>query len=348
MTATMTATTTSTKTAKELRTSKERALFGISAAVSAVAWIVICVSVIGLAYSLLVAVAVLMAHALLLAHVTGNGVRVSPSQLPEIWQKVQEASRKLGLPAAPEVYVVQAGGILNAFATKLLSRRFIILYSDLVDACDITPAGEANELDFVIGHEIGHLAAGHLAWQWFLLPSRIVPLLGPAYSRAREYTCDLCGHAVTDSLEVSSRALAVLAAGGRAGRRVNLDAFVEQVGETGRFWMAIYELNATHPYLSKRVAAMRAAKGFATRASAPRPALAYPLAPVLGIAGGGPLVMVMVVTYAALFASFPTLKKYFIQQQQKAAAAQFQLPDGERLGGQEAAPEPDPAGPSAR
>ncbi len=123
--------------AKELRTHKERVLFGISAAISAVAWIVICVSVVGLAYSLLVAIGVLMAHALLMAHVTGNGVRVSSTQLPEIWQKVQESSRKLGLPAPPEVYVVQAGGLLNAFATKLLSRRFVILYSDLLDVCDV-------------------------------------------------------------------------------------------------------------------------------------------------------------------------------------------------------------------
>ncbi len=87
-------------TAKELGTSKERVLFGIAAAVSAVVWIILCVSVVALVYSLLVAVGVLMAHALLLAHVTGNGVRVSPTQLPEIWQKVQEAARKLGMATA--------------------------------------------------------------------------------------------------------------------------------------------------------------------------------------------------------------------------------------------------------
>jgi Zn-dependent protease with chaperone function len=310
-------------TAKELRTRKERVLFGISAAFSAVVWIVVCVTVIGLAYSLLVAIGILMAHALLMAYVTGNGVRVSSAQLPEIWQKVQDASRKLGLPAPPEVYVVQAGGLLNAFATKLLSRRFVIIYSDLIDACEIGAAGQVTELDFVIGHEIGHLAAGHLAWQWFLLPSRLVPLLGPAYSRAREYTCDVCGHAVTDNLEVSSRALAVLAAGGRAGRRVNLDAFVDQVGETGRFWMAIYELNASHPFLSKRVAALRAASGLVSRASVPRPVLAYPLAPFLGVMAGGPVVAVLIVTYAAIFASLPTLTKYFKSQRQRAAAAEF-------------------------
>ena len=297
-------------TAKELRTPRERALFGISAAFSALAWIIICVTIVGLAYSLLVAVAVMMAHALLLAHVTGNGVRVSSAQLPDIHKKVQDAARKLGLSAVPEVYIVQAGGILNAFATKLLSRRFVIIYSDLLDACDVGRPGEVTELDFVIGHEIGHLAAGHLAWQWFLLPSRIIPLLGPAYSRAREYTCDLCGQAAVDNVEVSSRALAILAAGGRAGRKVNLDLFVEQAADTGRFWMAIFELNASHPFLSKRVAAVRAANGIATQVSAPRPLLAYPLAPILGMAGGGPILLVVIVTYAVILGAMPTLKKY--------------------------------------
>jgi Zn-dependent protease with chaperone function len=322
-------------TAKELRTPRERVLFGIAAAFSAVAWLLICVTIVGLAYSLLVAVAVMMAHALLLAHVTGNGVRVSSAQLPDIHKKVQDAARKLGLSTVPEVYIVQAGGILNAFATKLLSRRFVIIYSDLLDACDVGRPGEVTELDFVIGHEIGHLAAGHLAWQWFLLPSRIIPLLGPAYSRAREYTCDLCGQAAVDNVEVSSRALAILAAGGRAGRKVNLDLFVEQAADTGRFWMAIFELNSSHPFLSKRVAAIRAANGIATQASAPRPLLAYPLAPILGMAGGGPILIVVIVTYAVILGAMPTLKKYLPAAHGKSAAAM-------------AAPEAEPEAPAAR
>jgi Zn-dependent protease with chaperone function len=311
-------------TAKELRTPRERALFGISAVVSAVVWIVVCVSIVGLVYGLVVTVAVLMAHALLLAHVTGNGVRVSSGQLPEIHQKVEQAARKLGLATAPEVYIVQAGGILNAFATKLLSRRFVILYSDLVEACDIGAPGQVTELDFVIGHEIGHLAAGHLAWQWFLLPARIIPLLGPAYSRAREYTCDLCGQAVVDNMEVASRALAILAAGGRAGRKVNLDMFVEQVADTGRFWMAIFELNASHPFLSKRVAAIRAAKGMSTKAKAPRPILAYPLAPILGIAGGGPVLVVVIITYAVVLGTMPLWKKRLTDTQARSPSALVQ------------------------
>lgn len=48
----------------------------------------------------------------------------------------------------------------------------------------------------MIAHEVGHLAAGHLKWNAFLSPFLFVPLLGTAYSRAREYTSDRCGLAV--------------------------------------------------------------------------------------------------------------------------------------------------------
>jgi hypothetical protein len=44
---------------------------------------------------------------------------------------------------------------------------------------------------------------------------------------------------------------------------------------------------------------------------------------VRGIAAGGPVVIALLVTYAAIFASLPKLKKYFTEQQQKAAVAQF-------------------------
>ena len=145
---------------------------------------------------------------------------------------------------------------------------------------------------------------------------------------------------MVDNLEVSSRALTILAAGGRAGRKVNLDQFVAQVDDTGRFWMAIFELNATHPFLSKRVAAIRAASGLATRSSVPRPMLSYPLAPVLGIAGGGPILLVAIATYAVILGAMPSLlKKYGFKRPDKTAATQVDpRPD-------DGQPPPDEQGP---
>lgn len=53
------------------------------------------------------------------------------------------------------------------------------------------------------------------------------------------------------------RGLVVLAAGGRIAARSDLDAFVEQRNESGHFWMAVHELVSSHPYLCKRVAAIK-------------------------------------------------------------------------------------------
>lgn len=150
---------------------------------SSIVWLVLIVSVVGILYGAFILLFMLMAPALFLAHVRGNGVRVSERQLPDLNARVRAASEKLGLPQPPEVYVIQAGGVLNAFATKLLSRKYVILFSDLMDQCH-----DPRQCDFVVGHEVGHLAAGHLRWNAFLAPYHLLPWLGTAYSRAREYT----------------------------------------------------------------------------------------------------------------------------------------------------------------
>ncbi len=168
---------------------------------------------------------------------------------------------------------------MNAFATKLTSRNFIVIYSDLLEAC----GDEGKEIDMIIGHEIGHLALGHLKWLWALIPSRIVPLLGAAYSRACEYSCDRCGFEVTGEMQSAARGLTILAAGGKYGKILNMQSFVLQVKETGGFWASVYELNATHPYLSKRVAALLNNQRPGLIPVAGRNALAYPLAPFFGM-----------------------------------------------------------------
>ncbi len=299
--------------ARELQTPRERTLFAVAAVFSSIVWLAILISIAGLVFALILALFALFAHRRFMAHIIGNGVRVGPRQLPDLMRRIEGAAHKLGMDRVPETYVLQAGGLRSAFATKIFSRRFIIIYSDLLEAGDNDGAPDKpNELDFTIGHEMGHLAAGHLATRLFLLPARIMPWLGPAYSRACEYTCDRCGHAVTGDLAVSSRALAILAAGPRAARRMDLDAYVDQRRDTGRFWMAVYELNASRPFLSKRVAALRAWQGQGTLERVARNPLSYPLAPLFGFASGGPqsaiLILVVVAGIAAALA-VPRIKQ---------------------------------------
>ena len=94
------------------------------------------------------------------------------------------------LNPVPAIYVLQAGGLLNAFATRFLGRSFVVIYSDVLELAYMK--GEA-ELAFVICHELAHIKRKHLAWRWFLYPSMLIPFLGAAYSRACEYTCDRFG-----------------------------------------------------------------------------------------------------------------------------------------------------------
>jgi Zn-dependent protease with chaperone function len=310
--------------ARDLRTPRERTLFVISAIVSSIVWLAMLISVIGILYGLTFGLIALVIHRLFMAHVIGNGVRVGPRQLPDLMRRIEAASHKLGLNRVPEAYVLQAGGLLNAFAAKLSSRRFIIIYSDLLEASDAEDGAggdRANELDFVIGHELGHLAAGHLATRLFLLPARLMPLLGAAYARACEYTCDRCGYAATGDLTIASRALAILAAGPKAARRMDLDAFLDQRRETAGFWMAVYELNATHPFLSKRLAALRSWQGAGTVERIGRNPLSYLLAPFLGFASSGPqAAFLILVVFAGIAAALAVPR--FRQQLGMGAAGQ--------------------------
>lgn len=280
--------------AQELRIASERKLYIASLIISILIWVGLVVTIVGLVWGLFLGCFAFAAHALMIAHIKGNAVKLSETQLPGIYQKVVAATRKLELATTPEAYVMQAGGALNAFATKYFSRNFIVIYSDLLEACE----EQGQEMDMIIGHEIGHLALGHLKNIWLLLPAHLVPWLWPAYSKAREYSCDRCGYEVAGELASAITGLTILAAGGKYGRLVNTDAFVSQAQETIGFWTSVYELNASHPYLSKRIAALINYKNPGVVPAASRNIFAYPLAPLFAFgssSGSGLLVMIAII-----------------------------------------------------
>ena len=97
------------------------------------------------------------------------------------------------------MYVVNLDGMINAFATKFLSRNFIIITADLLESCE----NDTDKLRFIIAHELTHIHRKHVSRQFLLLPSKIIPWLGNAYSKACEYTCDNYGayYGVSDPLK---------------------------------------------------------------------------------------------------------------------------------------------------
>ncbi len=215
-------------------------------------WFFLVFSIIGVLYAALIGLFLFFTHLGFVAHLRGSAVRLGPDQFPELHRRVQELAARAGLARVPEAYVMHAGGSLNALATHFLRARMIVLFSDLLDACGDNEAAR----DMIIGHELGHIRAGHLRYRWFLFPGFLVPLLGTAYSRAREYTCDRYGAALCGDPRAALVGLGILAAGGPHGCRVNLQALAQQRDLLNTGWMTLGKWFGTHPPLSERLAAL--------------------------------------------------------------------------------------------
>jgi Zn-dependent protease with chaperone function len=183
----------------------------------------------------------------------GNMVLVGPRQFPEFHAMVVEASRQIGLSHPPKTFIYNSNGVFNAFARRLLGARYLFLTSALVEA------NSDAQVRFVIGHELGHHAAGHLnPWLNALrLPAHLVPFLGKAYSRSREYTCDSIGAYLSKDAAASRSALQMLGCGcRRLNASMDCESFIAQENMVPPVFGFLTEICRSHPRLTRRVAAI--------------------------------------------------------------------------------------------
>jgi Zn-dependent protease with chaperone function len=230
----------------------EKPLTVVVAIFSILLWLLLIFSIFGIFYALMFAVIFFFAHVAFIYHVRGNGIRLGPEQFSDLHVSVETLARRMGFQKTPEAYLMQQGGALNALATKFFKSNMIVLFSDLIEACGENTAAR----DMIVAHELGHLKEGHLKWHWFLLPGLLLPFLGQALSRAREYTCDRYGLAGAGDKKGGLIGLTILAAGAERGPQVNLKAMADQVERLNTGWMTIGEWLSTHPPLSKRIIAL--------------------------------------------------------------------------------------------
>jgi len=78
---------------------------------------------------------------------------INPSRAPELARVVEECQRKLQ-PGEIEVYLANKNQ-MNAYTFGIDSPKVLVLYTPLLKF--LSP----NELKFIIGHEMGHVALGH-------------------------------------------------------------------------------------------------------------------------------------------------------------------------------------------
>ena len=289
----------------------EKTLFAIMLVLSVLLWIVLVVGTVGLAlvYGLFFFLAYCFAQSALISHIKGTGVQITEQQCPDLHRQIAACCEKLGQGEQPDAYLMQMGGAFNAFATRFFGRDFLVLYSDVVDALADNP----DALNFYIGHEIGHIKRKHLKWSTVLLPASVLPLIGAAYSRAREYTCDRHGLAACDSALNAEFGMAALAAGGKRWRTMSKTSYISQVQHTDRFWMSFHELVGDYPWLVKRMGALRALAQGHEPSQPRRHPMAVLLAlfvPRFGIGGGGGLLVTVAMVGVLAAVAIPAYQDY--------------------------------------
>ena len=237
-------------TERELVHKKEKFYFTLAVLVSIPLYILLIISITGFIWLATFLLTMMFINMLMLGNIRINGIKISPSQFPEVYSRISEIAAKMNIERIPDIYVLQSGGILNAFATRFFGRNMVVLYSEIFELIKNDAAGE---LDFVIAHELAHIKRRHITKQILILPAMWIPFLGSAYSRAREYTSDRFAAYYTGNSESAKNAMVILAVGKKLYQDVNKLQFIEQLDKEKGFMIWLSKKTSTHPPLPERI-----------------------------------------------------------------------------------------------
>jgi hypothetical protein len=185
------------------------------------------------------------------ANAEGNGVRVSATQLPELYDTLVRFCERLGQQPIPTLYLAdQAKGISEAFAAW--HAQFIVIRPVYF----IAPLEEVRPIyEFEIGRELGRIRLGHTRWWDELLVAYVVklPLLRNPLLHARTYAYDRYAAWLAPN---SMRGLTVYASGRPLYKLVDMPAFIDQAESSRGFWPWLSNLTRSEPHVTFRLRAL--------------------------------------------------------------------------------------------
>ncbi|MBX3072305.1 M48 family metalloprotease [Candidatus Obscuribacterales bacterium] len=211
----------------------------------------------------------------------GRAVHVTPKQCPKIYKLFREACDILDMPE-PDLFII-SNPQPNAF-TLGVERPIIAVHSGLIDLLT------EEELMGVLGHELGHIKAGHVLYKtiaYFLLQI-LTMVFGTGgtlaefglsvalydWSRKSELTADRAELLVTQNLETCIRTHMKLAGGSWSiYEQMDHDEFLRQADNyedfdystLNKLYKLFNELWLTHPlpvYRAKEIKAWSEGKQF--------------------------------------------------------------------------------------
>ncbi len=168
-----------------------------------------------------------------------SSVRASEQQFPQLYQTLLDGAYILDLPAVPELFITQDPQV-RAMALGS-DKPFVVVTTGMVELMD------AEEIRFVIGHELGHVLSGHAVFRTMLyhlvnLATRLafVPFAWVGlkaviwgleeWYRKSELSADRAGLLAGQDVAAARRAL-MKTAGGAQLAELSADEFVKQAHE---------------------------------------------------------------------------------------------------------------------
>ena len=203
-----------------------------------------------------------------------SAVKVTDQQYPRVYHAAKAAGAALKVPV-PSVFAAPSDAIKVAVLGTDDAPHLIVNLA-LAERLDDT------QLIAAIGHELGHVQNGHIFYatalhylrhsaafyvRWVVQPA-IMAL--QAWSRRAEVTCDRAALLAVRDLDKTLQALVAIELGLERGAAFSAEDYLRTVPDAKRpgFLGRYAELFRSHPYVPKRVAALRLFAGSAMYAQA--------------------------------------------------------------------------------
>jgi Zn-dependent protease with chaperone function len=183
------------------------------------------------------------------ATIRGTTVQLSPRQYPDLYAIADDFAHRLGLRRRPQIFLANGNGTLNAFAAQATGYDYVVLSNELF----VNLYRENQDgLRFILGHELGHIRLHHVSlwYQIAVAYSERIPLLGPALSRLREYSCDRHGAHLSP---LGATGLVLLASGRYTENKVDVGELVRQGEGFKGIWATLAQLPQSHPFTVRRL-----------------------------------------------------------------------------------------------